>query len=58
MISGGGAGVETCIYALVVASVDTGRGGDHFAPAHSWGFALGALPADPRRGTGGVTIRL
>ena len=62
--SGGGGGVggirgaKTSIGAVVVESVAAGRDGGPFAPADSGGFALGALPASPRHGTGGVTIGL
>ena len=61
--SGGGGvsgirGAKTSIGAVVVESVAAGRDGDPFAPADSRGFALGALPASPRHGTGSVAIGL
>lgn len=55
---GGIRGAKTSIGAVVVESVAAGRDGGPFAPADSGGFALGALPASPRHGTGGVTIGL
>ena len=50
--------METNIGALVLAPVAAWRASDPFAPAPPGGFALGALPASPRRSTRGVTMGL